>query len=165
MSFVLATEAAALPKTATTPGVGYPMRHGLTLAPGRVMNRNPDNNEQYSKSLANEGGPQIRPANNEVGTQWTPYGTFITHPYINPGLPRSVMGTSQATAFYNSAVGMWPASGTDDQPNAYFNLLRLAPTTSARAGYTNPTGANPTMVFFSPPVFAYQTRPIYATGL
>lgn len=144
-------------------GTHYPMQDGLANAPGRIMNRNPANNEQYSKSRANEGGPQVRPANNEVGTQWSPYGTLVQHPYHVP-MPYSLMDVSQATGFYNSAVGLWPANGQDDQPNAYFNLMHLEPTSSAHHGFNMPTGPFPNMVFFSPPVFGYQTRPIFATG-
>jgi hypothetical protein len=147
------------------PGVDhFPLLDGLHQAPPRIINRNPANNEQYSKARANEGGPQIRPANNEVGTEWTPYGTFVTHPYTVP-MPMSLMAVSQATGFYNSAVGLWPANGQSDQPLAYFNLMHLTPTTSAHPGFTNPTGPFPTQVFFSPPIFGMQTRPIYATGL
>ena len=145
-------------------GPTFPLQNGLQTAPGRIMNRNAANNEQYSKSLANEGGPQVRVGAQEAGTQWSPYGMLVTHPYHVP-MPYSLMDVSQATGFYNSAVGMWPANGQNDQPNAYFNLIRLAPTTSAHHGFMTPTGANPTQVFFSPPVYAYQTKPIYATGL
>lgn len=148
----------------TVYGEPYPLRDGLHAAPGRIMNRNPATNEQYSKSNANEGGPQIDIGSMETGTQWSPYGMLVTHPYSVP-MPYSLMATRQATGFYNSAVGLWPANGQNDQPNAYFNLIRLKPTSSAHHGFMNPTGAFPTQVFFSPPVYSYQTRPIYATGL
>lgn len=141
-----------------------PMVNGLANAPGRIINRNPATNTQYSRSLANEGGPMVRPAYNEQGTNWTPYGRFIPQPY-RVGMPYSLMGVEQVTGFYNSAVGLWPANGQDDQPSAYFNLVRLAPTTSAHHGYTNPTGANPNQVFYSPPIFGFQTKPIWALGL
>jgi hypothetical protein len=151
---------------------------GLRDAPGRIINRNPTNNTAYSRSLANEGGPQIIPAGSEVGTTWTPYGMFVTHPYSVP-MPQSLMATAQATAFYNSAygsvgVGAGPGgggggggSGQADWPNGQQSgpLMRLEPTTSAHHGYMNPTGPNPNMVFFAPPVFGYQTKPIYAVGL
>ena len=141
----------------------YSLCHGLHNAPSRIINRNPATNTAYSRSRANEGGPQVMMGAMEAPTQWTPYGVFTPHPYKVP-MPYSLMGTSQATAFYNSA-GNYPANGQDDQPSAYFNLVRLKQTGSARLGYTNPTGPNPNMVFFSPPVFGYQTKPIYATGL
>lgn len=152
------------PQAIDTLGRPYPLDTNLHNAPARIINRNPANNEQYSRSLANEGGPQVRPINNEVGTQWSPYGFTVQHPYVVP-MPQSLMAVSQATGFYNSAVGLWPANGQDDQPNAYFNLIRLKPTSSAHHGFTNPTGPFPTQVFFSPPVFSMQTKPIYATGI
>lgn len=141
------------------------MRNGLRDAPARIINRNPATNTRYSRSLANEGGPQVKPAGNEVGTTWTPYGMFVTHPYRVP-MPQSLMAVEQATAFYNSAVGLWPGNGQADYPNGQQAgpLMRLEPTTSAHHGFMTPTGPNPNMVFFSPPVFGYQTRPIYATG-
>ncbi len=142
----------------------YALRDANSEAPARIINRNPRTNTKYSQSHANQGGPQVRPDNNEVGSNWTPYGSMVSHPYVVP-MPQSLMAVSQATGFYNSAVGPWPRNGTDDQPNAYFNLIRLKPTTSAHHGFTMPTGPNPNMVFFSPPVFGYQTKPIYATGL
>jgi hypothetical protein len=145
-------------------GDRYPLRDGLATAPARVINRNPATNTEYSHSLANEGGPQVLIGATLAGSNWTPYNRSFSHPYRVP-MPMSLMATSQATGFYNSAVGLWPANGQDDQPSAYFNLIRLAPTTSARRGYTNPVGPNPTQVFYSPPIFGMQTRPIYATGL
>lgn len=149
---------------ADTGGARFPLQNGLRDAPARIMNRNAANNEQYSRSLANEGGPQILVGAQEVGSQWSPYGTLVSHPYHVP-MPYSLMDVSQATGFYNSAVGLWPANGQADVPNAYFNLLRLEPTSSAHHGFTQPTGPFPTQVFFSPPVFAFQTKPIFATGL
>lgn len=141
------------------------MRDGLHGAPSRIINRNPATNTHYSRAQANEGGPQIFTSPPETGTNWTPYGTMASHPYLVP-MPHSLMATSQATGFYNSAVGDWPANGQADYPNGQQAgpLIRLEPTTSAHLGYMNPTGANPTMVFVTPPVFAYQTKPIYATG-
>ena len=132
---------------------------------GRIMNRNPRTSTQYSRALANEGGPMVRPANGEVGQDWTPYGTRPTHPY-RLGMPRSMMSVEQATGFYQSAVGAWPAHGQADYPNGHQTgpLMRLAPTTSAHLGFTNPTTVNPNMVFISPPVFGFQTKPIFATG-
>lgn len=144
--------------------MSFSLDTGLQNAPARIMNRNPQNNTMYSRSRANEGGPQRFIGAMEAGSNWTPYGSMVSHPYKVP-MPMSMMGTSQATGFYNSAVGLWPANGQNDQPNAYFNLIRLKPTTSAHLGYTNPTGPNPNMVFFSPPVYGYQTKPIWATGL
>lgn len=140
------------------------LNNGLANAPARIINRNPSTNEGYSQSRANEGGPQVLVGGQEIGTTWSPYSFTVSHPYKVP-MPQSLMGTAQATGFYNSAVGPWPRNGTDDQPNAYFNILHLPYSTSAHVGYTNPTGANPSMVFFSPPVFGYQTKPIYAVGL
>lgn len=141
-----------------------PLVDGLANAPDRIINRNPQTNTQYSRSRANEGGPQIRVGGNEQGSNWTPYGRFVPHPYRVP-MPYSLMGVEQATGFYNSAVGLWPANGQDDQPSAYFNLIRLRPTGSARAGFTMPTGPNPNQVFYSPPIFGFQTKPLYAIGL
>lgn len=143
--------------------MAFPLLNGLSNAPERIINRNPATNTQYSKAKAYEGGPQVLPDNNITGTNWTPYGSMASHPYLVP-MPYSMQSVSQAH-LYNSAVGLWPANGQADYPNAYFNLIRLAPTTSARPGYTNPTGPNPNMVFFAPPIFSYQTKPIYATGL
>lgn len=145
----------------------YALLDGLRDAPPRIINRNPANNTQYSRALANEGGPMVRPANGEVGTDWTPYGMFVTHPYRVP-MPQSLMAVEQATAFYNAATTPWPAAGQADYfPNGMQTKphLHMPYSTSAHPGYTNPTGANPNMVFFSPPVFGYQTKPIYAVGL
>ena len=144
----------------------FPMKDGLRNSPDRIINRNPATNTAYSRAQANQGGPQVRPANNEVGTTWTPYGMFVTHPYVVP-MPYSLMAVSQATGFYNSAVGDWPANGQADYPNGQQAgpMMRLVPTGSAHLGFTNPTGPNPNMVFYSPPVFGYQTKPIFATGL
>lgn len=145
--------------------MAYSLRDGLQAAPDRIINRNPATNTQYSKAFANEGGPQVRPANNEVGTDWTPYGMFVTHPYHVP-MPYSLMDVSQATGFYQSAVGLWPANGQADYPNGQQTGPHLIAvnTGSAHQGFMTPTGPNPNMVFFSPPVFGYQTVPIYATG-
>ena len=131
----------------------------------RIINRNPQTSTRYSHALANEGGPQVKPTNSEVGQDWSPYGIRATHPF-RLGLPRSLMDTEQATGFYNSSVGLWPANGQADYPNGQQAgaLIRLDPTGSAHAGYSNPTGPNPNMVFISPPVFGFQTKPIFATG-
>ena len=136
--------------------------------PGRIMNRNPQHSTQYSRSLANEGGPQVRGlggGGDESGQDWTPYGIRATHPYRKP-MPYSMMSVEQATGFYQSSVGMWPANGQADYPNGRQEAGRvhLDPSGSAHLGYMNPTGPNPNMVFISPPVFAYTTIPIYATG-
>jgi hypothetical protein len=132
---------------------------------GRIMNRNPRTSTQYSRAVV-VGGPQIRPGNNEVGQDWTPYGTRPTHPYLKQ-MPYSLMAVSQATGFYNSAVNTWPANGQADYPNGQQTHphMHLQPTTSAHLGFTNPTGPNPNMVFISPPVFGFQTKPLFATGL
>jgi hypothetical protein len=143
--------------------VSFSLKDGLSNAPDRIMNRNPANNTQYSRARAYDGGPQVRPEANETGTNWTPYGSMATHPYIVP-MPYSMMSVPQAH-LYQSAVGLWPANGQADYPNAYFNLMHLQPTSSARPGFTMPTGPNPNMVFFSPPIFSMQTKPLYATGL
>jgi hypothetical protein len=136
-----------------------PMRHE------RIMNRSPQHSTQYSRSLANEGGPQVRGMGDEIGQDWTPYGTRATHPY-RKGMPYSLMSVEQATGFYQSDVGMWPGNGQADYPNGQQAglLMRLDPTGSAHAGYMNPTGPNPNMVFIAPPVYGYQTVPLYATG-
>lgn len=154
------------------------LTHGLRDAPARIMNRNPATNTEYSRSLGADGGPMIRPAGGENGTTWTPYGMFVTHPYRVP-MPASLMAVEQATGFYNSAVGdatiaAGPGgggggggSGQADWPHGQQTgpHLELPYGTSAHLGYTNPTGPNPNMVFFAPPVFGYQTKPIYAVGL
>jgi hypothetical protein len=134
----------------------------------RIMNRSPQHSTQYSRSLGNEGGPQVRGlggGGDEGSTDWSPYGTRTTHPFRKP-LPYSLMSVEQATGFYDSAVGMWPASGQADYPNGQQEgaLIRLDPTGSAHAGYMNPTGPNPNQVFIAPPVFGYSTIPQYATG-
>lgn len=145
--------------------MSFPMLDGLNKAPDRIMNRNPYQAQNNSHSRSNDSRPQVLPQNNEVGTQWSPYGMLVTHPYKVP-MPYSMMSQSQASIF-QSATGNWPANGQADYPNGQQAgpLLRLEPTTSAHLGFTNPTGPNPTMVFFSPPVFSYQTKPIYASGI
>lgn len=144
----------------------FSLLDGLAAAPSRIINRNPTTNTEYSRSNANEGGPQVVPGNSENTTNWTPWGGFVPTPYMVKDISRSLMSVAQATGFYNSAVGVWPANGQADVPNGQQAgpLMRLTPTGSARPGYMNPTGPNPNMVFFSPPVFGYQTKPIYATG-
>ena len=142
---------------------GFRLNDGLHNAPGRIINRNPATNTQYSRSHALDGGPQIDVGTGLTGTNWTPYGFTRIHEYRVP-MPQSLMGTRQARMF-NSDPNPWPANGQNDQPSAYFNLIRLKPTGSARRGYMNPTGPNPNQVFYSPPVFGYQTKPIYAVGL
>jgi hypothetical protein len=139
---------------------------GSPLLYERIINRNPQKSTQYSRSLANEGGPQVRGMGDERGQDWSPYGIRETHPF-RLGMPRSLMSVEQATGFYQSAVGLWPANGQGDVPNyniSVVNQLHLEPTTSAHAGYTNPTGPNPNMVFIAPPIFGFQTKPIMATG-
>lgn len=137
------------------------------FAPGRIMNRNLGMpSAEYSRARANSGGPQVLMGSLESGQDWTPYGIRATHPF-RKGMPYSLMSVEQATGFYNSSVGMWPASGQADYPNGMQTgaLMRLDPTTSAHFGFTMPTGANPNMVFIQPPVFGFQTNPIYATGM
>jgi hypothetical protein len=84
--------------------------------PGRIINRNPQNSTQHSRALANEGGPQVLLGALESGQDWTPYGIRATHPF-RKGIPYSVMSVEQATGFYQSAVGLWPANGQADYPN------------------------------------------------
>ncbi len=143
----------------------FPLNDGLNKAPDRIMNRNPRQYQNNSHSRSNQSKPQVLPPNNETGTTWSPYGIFVTHPYHVP-MPYSLMDQQQASIF-QSATGNWPANGQADFPNGQQAgpLIRLDPTTSAHPGFTNPTGANPTMVFFAPPVFSYQTKPIYGVGL
>lgn len=145
--------------------MSFALRDELSRAPDRIINRNPKTNTAYSTARANEGGPQVRPGGSEVGTTWTPYGMFVTHPYEVP-MPQSLMAVAQATGFYDSAQLWLGANGQADYPNAQQTgpMMRLTPTGSAHQGYMTPVGANPNMVFFSPPVFGYQTVPIYATG-
>src|ERR1035437_1580085 len=134
--------------------------------PGRIINRNPQRSTQHSRSLANEGRPQVLLGALESGQDWTPYGIRATHPF-RKGMPYSLMAVEQATGFYQSAVGLWPANGQADYPNGQQAgaQIRLEPTGSAHHGYMNPTGPNPNMVFISPPVFGMQTTPLYATGI
>ncbi len=85
------------------------------------------------------------------------------------GLGGRLMEVSQADS-YNSAIGPFPRAGTYEEPGAataVLNMIRLQPTTSAHpgAGIGVGGGPGPAMVFVAPPVFTYQTRPIYATGL
>ena len=138
---------------------------GAAAAHDRIMNRNPQTSTQHSRALANEGGPQVRVGADESGQDWTPYGIRATHPYRKP-MPYSLMSVEQATGFYQSAVGLWPANGQADYPNGQQAgaQMRLDPTGSAHLGYMNPTGPNPNQVFVSPPVYGYQTIPLYATG-
>ena len=132
---------------------------------GRIINRNPHVSTAYSRALNYQARPQVLPANNEVGQDWTPYGIRATHPYLK-GMPYSLMSQAQA-GIYQSAVGLWPANGQADYPNGQQAgaQIRLKPTGSAHPGFTMPTGPNPNMVFISPPVYGFQTRPLYATGL
>lgn len=144
----------------------FSLLDGLDRCPDRIINRNPGmTSTQYPRSMSLRSRAQIVQSNSETGTNWTPYGMFVTHPYEVP-MPSSMMAQANAHML-NSAQGIWPAGGQADVPNGQQAgpLIRLKPSTSAHPGFTNPTGANPTMVFFSPPVFSYQTRPIYATGL
>lgn len=154
------------------------LNDSLKDAPNRIINRNPSTNTQYSRSLANEGGPMVRPLEGESGSNWTPYGRMVSHPYRVP-MPMSLMAVEQVTGFYNSAVGSVTAnagpggggggggSGQADWPNGQQTKphLELPYSTSAHHGFTMPTGPNPNMVFYAPPVFGYQTKPIYAVGL
>lgn len=147
------------------PGVGEILSRTGELS-GRIINRNPQVSTQYSRSLANEGGPQVLMGALESGQDWSPYGVRATHPYRKQ-MPYSLMSVEQATGFYDSAVGLWPANGQADYPNGQQEggLIRLDPSGSAHLGYMNPTGPNPNMVFVAPPVFGYQTQPIYAVGI
>ncbi len=82
------------------------------------------------------------------------------------GLGR-LMAVAQADT-YDSSRNPWPANGVWDQPGAAIaasELVRLQPTTSAHPGLAMATGAGPTMLFVTPPVFTVQTKPIYAVGL
>jgi hypothetical protein len=93
----------------------------------------------------------------------TTYPTFGDH----DGLSGRLMAVAQADT-YDTSQNPWPACGVWDQPGAGIaasELIRLAPTTSAHMGLAQATGAGPTMVFQAPPVFSYQSKPIYAVGL
>ncbi len=110
--------------------------------------------------------PQAQPQNEGAPTRWTPYGTFVSHPYVggHDGLGGKLMHVPQAD-FYNSEPNPWPASGVDDQPNNMYSIMRLEPTTSAHPGYSLPSVASPSMIFNAPPIFGLQTVPIPAMGL
>lgn len=112
-------------------------------------------------------GPQAQPYNMTTQTGWNPYeGVTVPAPYLGgwDGLGGQLMHVPQADTYF---VGdnPWPVNGVDDQPNAAFNLLRLEPTTSAHPGFSNPTGASPSMIFAAPPIFGLQTDPIPAYGV
>lgn len=111
--------------------------------------------------------PQLLPPNTETQTRWTPYGTFVSHPYFGgwDALGGRLMHVPQAD-FYNSDPNPFPSSGVDDQPNARYDILRLEPTTSAHpGGPTLPSGPSPSMVFQAPPAWGLQTIPIPALGV
>jgi hypothetical protein len=83
------------------------------------------------------------------------------------GLQGALMRVAQADT-WNAAPNPWPAAGTWEQPGgpiAASRITRLQPTTSAHFGLSSATGAGPTMLFVTPPVFTVQTRPILATGI
>lgn len=79
-----------------------------------------------------------------------------------------LMEVAQAD-LYQSSDYPFPRAGTWEEPGGPIAAagigLRLAPTTSAHPGLASATGAGPTMVFNTPPVFSVQTKPIYAIGL
>lgn len=110
--------------------------------------------------------PQRQPFNLEVGTTWTQWGTFTPHPYFgeHDALRGAMMKVPQAD-LYDASPNPFPANGVDDQPNAAFHLLHLAPTTSAHPGNTIFVGPTPLMAYQSPPTFGQQTIPIEAVGL
>ena len=156
-------------------GPGAVHGYGVTMdgGAGRIINRNPgtgvgSGSVMHPSRSVTAGGPQIEPLNSETGTSWSPYGTRVTHPY-RKGMPYSMMAVEQATGFYNSAVGDFVGGGRAGQAD-YPNGQQTGPgmdlprETSAHRGYMTPVGPNPNMVFFSPPVWGFQTRPIYATG-
>lgn len=136
------------------------------------------NAEHGSSSGANYGrneyprsapiyGPAMLPPGMENPTRWTPYGTFVSHPYFGgwDGLHGRLMHVAQADS-YDASTQPFPANSVDDQPNAQFNLLRLEPTTSAHPGMSLYSYApTPTMLYHAPPVFGLQTVPIYAVGI
>ncbi len=112
-------------------------------------------------------GPQAQPFNMQTTTNWNPYaGLTVSHAYEGgwDGLGGRLMHVPQADTYF---VGdnPWPANGVDDQPNAYFNLMRLEPTTSAHPGFSLPSGSSPAMIFAAPPIFGMQTVPIPAFGV
>lgn len=83
------------------------------------------------------------------------------------GLGGRLMAVSQADT-YDTSANPWPAAGTYEEPGAataVLQMIRLQPTTSAHPGLAMATGAGPNMLFVAPPVFGYQTQPIYAVGL
>ena len=115
--------------------MSFSLKDGLAQAPGRIINRNPATNTQYSRSFALDGGPQIDVGTGLTGTNWSPYGWQRIHEYRVP-MPMSLMGTRQARMF-NASPNPWPANGTNDQPSAYFNLIRLKPTGSGSCSSVN----------------------------
>ena len=119
----------------------------------------------YPRSRAVYGPARITP-NMETPTDWSPWGTFVPHPYSgqHDGLRGALMRVSQADT-YDASPNPWPANGVDDQPNARFDVLRLLPSTSAHPGWSLPSLApSPAMVFQAPPIFGLQTVPIPAVG-
>lgn len=131
------------------------------------MNRQPRlsyDSTEFTRSRV-VGGPQILLGALETGQDWSPYGIRATHPFRKQ-MPYSLMSVEQATGFYDSAQGMWPANGQADYPNGQqeSDHMHLPYESSAHAGFSNPTGPNPNMVFVQPPVFGFQTKPLYATG-
>lgn len=105
----------------------------------------------------------------ETMTQWSAYGIFNPTPfrggYDELSLEgRGMMANPQAT-LYDASPNPWPNNGQFDRPNAYMQIMRLKPTTSAHRGFAQPTGGGPTMLFRAPPVFSLQTQPIPAVGV
>lgn len=111
-----------------------------------------------------DGAASVVP-NQEVMTQFSPFGTFEPAPYVAPLDRMSFMDKPQAD-FYDSSPNAFPNNGQWDKPNGFFAaLMRLKPHTSAHPGKSNPTGGGPTMYFHAPPVFSLQTKPIPAVGV
>ncbi len=122
--------------------------------------------DNYPRSRAVYGPEMLQP--DMLGqTRWTPYGTFESMPYFGgwDGLGGRLMHVPQAD-MYDVSANPWPANSVDDQPNARFDVMHLAPTTSAHPGYSLPSAqSGPTMIFHAPPIFGVQTVPIPAFGV
>lgn len=123
--------------------------------------------DNYPRSYAVDAPAKLL-TNMETMTGWDPYnGLEAPTPYRGgwDELGGRLMHVPQAGTYYTGPPNPWPANGVDDQPNAYFNLVRLEPTTSAHPGYMNPTGPGPSMIFAAPPIFGIQTNPVPAFGV
>ncbi len=133
----------------------------------------PDNGygecNNYPRSIPVYAPAAIVP-DTETATQWTPYFFAAAEPYHGGYDPLSqaghgLMQVPQAD-LYDASPNPWPNNGQFDKPNAFWaGLMRLAATTSAHPGFSQPTYPGPNMLFHAPPVFSVQTTPIPAVGI